>query len=156
MGSLGSLHAPNTAGEEHFPIGFGRAFAFLLFLLAPYVDRHALAPQVGANYGTGINPYAECVKEGYSQILWLLPADEDYIMTEVRGRLVSMELAVGRARYRDQTVRGVRQGRQCEMLGSFQREGGCIMTKARGPSFYGVSELNFGRASSLPACRSAR
>lgn len=42
------------------------------------------AYKMGANYGTGIQPYAECLDEGYSQILWLLPrADGDYLMTEV-------------------------------------------------------------------------
>ena len=35
----------------------------------------------------GIQPYAECLDEGYSQIRWLLPrADGDYLMTEVRAR----------------------------------------------------------------------
>jgi len=38
---------------------------------------------VGANYGTGIMPFTECAKQGFSQILWLLPEGDDFLITEV-------------------------------------------------------------------------
>jgi len=41
------------------------------------------AYKVGANYGTGIMPFTECAKQGFSQILWLLPEGDDFLITEV-------------------------------------------------------------------------
>ena len=46
--------------------------------------RHASrCKKVGANYGTGIMPFTECAKQGFSQILWLLPEGDDFLITEV-------------------------------------------------------------------------
>jgi branched-chain amino acid aminotransferase len=40
------------------------------------------AHKLGANYGTGVAPFKECIEDGYGQILWLLKEGDDYIMTE--------------------------------------------------------------------------
>ena len=43
---------------------------------------------MGANYGTGVAPFKECIEDGYGQILWLLKEGDDYIMTEVTAGAV--------------------------------------------------------------------